>query len=139
MRISRKAFDKLVEAAIDSLPEQFVPWLEQVPIIVEDRPSARDRGAAGSDPLGLYVGHPIHELRESGELPARIMIYREQLMEACSTHEQLAAEIRKTVIHELGHHAGMDEEELEKRGFGNMEGDSIDWDLSSPEEEAGEP
>ena len=57
------------------------------------------------------------------------MIYREPLMEACRTREQLAEEIRKTLWHELGHYAGLDEADLERLGYGALEdGDEIEWD-----------
>ena len=63
------------------------------------------------------MGRPQGEQRESGELPPRVMIYREPLMEACNTREELAEEIRKTLFHELGHFAGMEEADLEKFGL----------------------
>ena len=68
MRISRKAFDRMVEAAIESLPEEFAAWLEEVPVIVEDRPGKGDRGVVTEDgpPLGLYVGASRLEGEEGG-------------------------------------------------------------------------
>ena len=71
----------------------------------------------------------MEEGQESGELPPRIMIYREPLMEACATIDLLAEEIRKTLVHELGHFAGMDEEELRRRGYGDIEDEDIEWDV----------
>jgi predicted Zn-dependent protease with MMP-like domain len=140
LRLTRKAFDRIVEDAIASLPEEFAEWIDEVPIIVEDRPSRADAEAvrdpdddAGDDlgPLGLYVGHGLEEGRHSGDLPPRIMIYREPLMETCSSREQIEEEIRKTLLHELGHHAGMDEDQLDALGYGppESENDEIEFDV----------
>jgi predicted Zn-dependent protease with MMP-like domain len=133
MHLTRKAFDRLVEDAIAGLPDEFAQWLDEVPVIVEDRPGKGDPLPGGADedaPVGLYVGRGRDELPASGDLPPRIMIYREPLMAACGTREQLAEEIRKTLVHELGHYAGMDEDELDARGYGPVEGDDeIEWDV----------
>lgn len=129
MHLSRASFDRLVEEAIASLPPEFARWLDDVPVIVEDRPAAADRAPGeDADPLGLFVGPGLGE--ESAGLPPRIMLYRRPLLEACASRAQLAREIRKTLIHELGHYAGMDEDDLERHGFGAMESDdSIDWEI----------
>src|SRR5947208_1815388 len=78
MRIARRAFDRLVEQAIAQLPPEFAEWLEEVPVIVEDRPGKADRehtaraGADGEDEesdddfVGLYVGRPMGEAAEAG-------------------------------------------------------------------------
>ena len=139
MHVSRKEFDRMVEEAIDALPAEYARWVEEVPVIVEDRPSQADLqgmedGDDEGDPLGLYVGSSLEEGDVSGVgggLPARVMLYRVPLMEACETREELAEEIRKTLLHELGHHAGLDEEDLEERGFGPMEDDDddVEWDV----------
>jgi len=134
--VSRKTFDQLVEAAIAELPGDYARWLDEVPIIVEDHPSAADlRGIqepGEAEPLGLYVGGSMEEDAASGMLPARVMLYRIPLMEACATREQLAEEIRKTLLHELGHHTGMDEDDLERHGYGGLDEEDeedIEWDL----------
>src|SRR4051794_29634095 len=107
MHLSRNSFDRLVEAAIDSLPEQFAHWIDEVPIIVEDAPAPTDKHV--QDALGFYQGDTLFgRLESSGHLPPRIVLYRNHLMDSCDTREQLADEIRKTLLHELGHHAGMD-------------------------------
>lgn len=127
MRLSRKSFDRLVEEAIASLPPQFAQWIEDVPVIVEDIPSVADRTPRlEGEPLGLFVGASLGE--PPGSMPARIMLYRKPLMEACNTYGQLAKEIRKTLVHELGHYTGMDEDDLERHGFGAMEAHDIEWD-----------
>ena len=137
MKLSRKSFDQLVEQAIASLPAEFAQWLDEVPVIVEDRPGKSDREGAvepdEDDPLGMFAGPSLEDTRQ-GELPPRIMIYRQPLMDACQSRDQLAEEIRKTLIHELGHYAGMDEDQLENKGYGPMEDeDTVDFDLDDDE------
>jgi predicted Zn-dependent protease with MMP-like domain len=131
MHVSRKNFDRFVEQALASLPPRYAQWLDEVSVIVEDRPTPADLqgvDAADGDPLGLYFGSTLHDDSPFGSLPPRVMLYRIPLMEACATPDQLAEEIRKTLLHELGHHAGLDEDDLEQHGFGPLEDDDIDWD-----------
>ena len=129
MRISRKKFDRLVEKAIATLPEEFARWIDEVPIIVEDVPRGADRDQ--QDALGFYQGVSLlGRLENSGSLPPRIVLYRRHLMDACDTLADLAEEIRKTLLHELGHHAGMNEEDLERLGYGPLDDDEdIHWDV----------
>jgi predicted Zn-dependent protease with MMP-like domain len=143
IRLTRKAFDRIVEDAIASLPEDYARWIDEVPIIVEDRPGKADADAVcdpGVDdtPLGLYVGRGIDEGQLSGDLPPRVMIYRVPLMEACASREELEEEIRKTLLHELGHHAGMDEDQLEELGYGPFEpdDDEIEWEVDDDHEKS---
>ena len=131
LHLSRNAFDQLVDDAIAALPPEYARWLDEVPVIVEDRPSAADlRGMEDpqEEPLGMYIGQSMEEGDISGALPPRVMLYRIPLMEACQTRAQLTEEIRKTLLHELGHHTGMDEDDLESHGMGDME-DDIEWDV----------
>jgi len=129
MHLSRKSFDRLVEAAIASLPEEFAQWIDRVPIIVEDNPPKNNQI------LGFYQGIALPDQEfNSGSLPPRILLFRRPLMHACSSREQLAEEIRKTLLHELGHHAGMTEQQLDQLGYGPLTDpqdphSEIDWDL----------
>ena len=140
MHITRKKFDHLLVQAIASLPEQFARWIDEIPIIVEDRPPKKSRGEA-KDVVAFYQGVSLpNKEADSGHLPPRIVIYRRPLMQACHSLDSLAEEIRKTLLHELGHHAGMDEEQLDKLGYGPLKDDEndenddqnddkIDWDI----------
>lgn len=132
MRLSRKEFDRLVERAIAALPRSVARWIDEVPIIVEDAPARSDR----EETLGLYEGQPLSQrsIEDSGRLPSRIFIYRQTLLAACVNEKELAEEIRKTLLHELGHHAGMNEEELERLGYGDLE-DPADIDFDIDEED----
>src|SRR5438477_12282374 len=99
MRIPREEFDRLVEAAIAALPGVYARWVEEVPVIVEDRPSAAElKGLPEAaedegEPVGMYIGRGSGV----GELPPRAMVYREPLRAACETAAQLEEELRGTV------------------------------------------
>ena len=112
-------FEAAVEDALAALPEEILAHLDNIAITVEDEPSATDCDSVGIDPerdllFGLYHGTPLpeREFTTYGELPDRIAIYRLPLLEACRNRRELLREIRDTVIHEVGHYFGFDEEEL---------------------------
>ena len=124
MRIKRREFDALLEQALAALPPQFARWVEEVPIVVEDEPSEdmlEDFGVDESgDLLGSYhgVALTLRSVEDSARVPDQIMIFRRPLIKMCHTPEELTHEIRKTLLHELGHYAGLDEDDLENLGYG---------------------
>ena len=95
-------FEKLVQEALDSIPEDFQPYLENTVFIVEER--SRD------GLMGLYEG--AGALHASEGLPERITIFKESHERAASSFRELVIEVRRTILHELGHHFGMEEHEL---------------------------
>ena len=108
--MQREEFEVIVRDTLEHLPSQFQYVLENVAIVIEDEPATDD----GTDELlGVYDGVPLTE-RGAGDfgLPDRIRIFRGPLLRACDTREELAEEIRRTVIHELGHHMGLDDHEM---------------------------
>jgi predicted Zn-dependent protease with MMP-like domain len=107
----RYRFERLVADAIDDLPDELLPVLDNVVIQVHDRHP--------DEPtlLGLYEGTP-HTARIGDEGPDVISIYRAALCEACVDLDELTEEIYVTVIHEIAHAAGIDDEELHKLGWG---------------------
>lgn len=124
MRISRKAFEKAVERAFEMIPEIFRAQLNNMTIVVEDRPS-RDllqemEVPAGEALFGLFTGVPLPErsATEPPLYPDAILIFREPLMDACSSREELEEEIAITVVHEVAHYMGLSEERLEELGYG---------------------
>ena len=107
------AFEDHVRAALDSLPPALAEALENVAVVVEDEhPDDRDL-------FGLYVGVPLPERgdRYAGNLPDRIAVYRVPLEESFPDANQLQQEIRITVLHELAHYFGLDEEQLTELGY----------------------
>lgn len=123
IRMSDADFDRAVEAALAEIPDEFRPHLDNVMVEVQPRPDRllMQHYQVPGDILGLYVGTPLDERHVDGPgalLPDRVLIFRDNLCAMCANAEQLAEEIRITVLHEIGHHFGMDEDELEDLGYG---------------------
>lgn len=122
--MTRERFEELVREAIDALPEEFVRALDNVAIVVEDEPSAEILRSVGLDPrtdtlFGFYHGIPLPErgTEYSGALPDRISLYYRPLRRACRSERALREEIYTTLVHEIGHYFGMDDEEIEALGY----------------------
>ena len=113
--VTREEFEELVAQAMDEVPPPFAALLDdEVGVVVEERAPAR----MGSL-YGLYEGVPRTSGRTpSGMLPARISIYMHPLLDVVGSPAQLVEQVRITLLHELGHHLGMDEEQLEQLGYG---------------------
>ena len=123
MHVSDRAFRRLVEEAMALVPAEFRPYLDGVPVIIEawaPDDLLDEMGIPEDETLyGLYSGRALTEgPAESGELPARITIYRGPLLEDCLDEADLREEIATTVIHEIAHHFGIDEARLEELGWG---------------------
>ena len=121
-RVSKRRFGELVEEALAELPEEFQEFLEEVPVEVWDRPSLRQKRGLGRGGLllGLYVGRPRTErsVEDSGRMPDVIYIFQEPIEQVCNNEAELVGQVRKTVLHEIGHHFGMDEKDLDELGYG---------------------
>lgn len=107
-------FDLLVEQAIDALPQRLAVLLDNVVIMVEDWPPPGE-----PDLLGYYDGVPLTE-RDSGYagvLPDRILIFRQPTLQICDTTEDVVREVGITVVHEIGHYFGIDDEQLHELGY----------------------
>ena len=117
-------FEELVSEAIDEIPPDFLKMLENVEILVEDTPSRellRQLGLDGRGTLfGLYQGvpRPHKSTFHMFPLPDRITIFRLPILNVCRTREQIANQVRKTVMHEVAHHFGFSEERLKELGYG---------------------
>ena len=126
---TRRRFDEQVEQVLAELPPAVHDLLEEVPLHVEDHPSEEimdDRGVEYLDELcGLYTGIPLtnRSILQSGNLPDVVTIYREGILSAAADRsgriglDRLRAEIRITILHELGHHHGLTEDDLRKLGY----------------------
>lgn len=108
------AFEELVIDELDRLPDEMVDGLENVVFVVEDRPED-----GSLDLLGLYDGLALTERTQygSGELPDRIVVYREPHVASCETDEELRDEIHTTLVHEIAHFYGIDDEQLHALGW----------------------
>jgi predicted Zn-dependent protease with MMP-like domain len=120
--VQRERFNRIVQQALDELPENLASFLDNVAIVVEREPSPHDLAEAGLEPgselFGLYVGTPlVDRFNYQMVLPDRILIYQGP-HERRFQHEQLAEEIRRTVIHEVAHHFGIDDDRLHELGWG---------------------
>lgn len=122
--IDLHSFDAMVQRAIASLPQKFRTALEMVRVEVRDRPTRSQLARAGLDEeellLGLYEGVSLIErsVNDAPRPPDVIFLFREDLEDACDDVEQLEREVRVTLLHELGHYFGFDEEELDRLGYG---------------------
>ena len=107
-------FEGLVADALDAVPPELMALLDNVVVLVEDR------NPDEPDLLGLYEGYALTERGwdYGGALPDRIMIYREAICDICSTPEDVVDEVTITVVHEIAHHFGIDEERLHDLGWG---------------------
>jgi predicted Zn-dependent protease with MMP-like domain len=107
-------FEELVADALDLLPADLTRAIDNVVVLVEDR------NPEEPDLLGLYQGVALTERDSSyaGALPDTVTIYRESLLEICDTDEEVVEEVAITVIHEIAHHFGIDDERLHELGWG---------------------
>lgn len=113
--MERDAFEKLVIEELDELPDEMFEGLENLIFVVEDRPED-----GSLDLLGLYEGIALTERGQYGfgELPDRIIVYREPHLAVCETEEELRDEVHTTLVHEIAHYYGIDEERVHELGWG---------------------
>lgn len=122
LRMDRGRFRRLVLRALASIPAEFAVYLDNIAVVIEREPSAealREGGVPETDELfGLYVGVPLIE-RAGGPppLPARIVIYQGPL-ERHFRPAQIPRQVRRTVVHEVAHHFGIDDSRLDQLGIG---------------------
>lgn len=109
-----EAFEALVIEELDALPDDMVDGLDNVVFVVEDRPED-----GSLDLLGLYDGVALTERGAYGfgELPDRIVLFREPLLAACTDLDELRSEIHITLVHEIAHFYGIDDAELHRLGW----------------------
>ena len=107
-------FESLVADALDTIPPQLTRIMDNVVVLVEDEPPPDD-----PDLLGLYEGIPLTE-RDSGYagvLPDRITIFRLPILRICQSVDEIVEEVAITVVHEVAHHFGIDDERLHELGY----------------------
>ena len=115
-------FERLVQQALDGIPEALSAYLDNVDVVVEDWP-AREQLAGlviedGDYLLGLYEGVPLTERADYGMvLPDKITLFQMSIEVVCSSNEEIVEEVRNTVVHEIAHHFGIDDDRLEELGL----------------------
>ena len=118
--MERTRFRRLVDRALEGLPSVFQERLQNVAVIIDDRPEPELLHDLGMDEdnllFGLYEGLPLTEWGRDDVLriPDRIRIFQGPIEEVCESDEEIVAEVRSTVLHEVGHHFGLSDEELER-------------------------
>ena len=110
--VSLERFEELVGEALDAIPEELGRRMDNVVVLVKDVPPW-----AGL--LGLYQGVPLTERSEYGglTLPDRITVYRSSILARCRTEEEVVDQVRITVVHEVAHHFGIDDDRLDELGW----------------------
>lgn len=117
---SRKEFEVIVREALDGLPEQFAAALENIVVIVEEEPTEEDLELLEGDDdpdaelLGIFRGLPLTERSwsEVAPLPDQVAIFRGPILRVVESREEAIEEIQETVIHELGHYFGLEDDEM---------------------------
>jgi predicted Zn-dependent protease with MMP-like domain len=114
MELDAEAFEAIVVDELDQLPDDMVDGLENIVFVVEDRPED-----GSLDLLGLYHGHALTERDRYGfgEMPDRIVLYREPLLAIADDEDELRDEIHITLVHEIAHFYGIDDDRLHELGW----------------------
>ena len=118
----RSRFRRLVERALDEIPEQLAARMDNVVILLRNQPTTEELDSVGLSGrhtlLGLYVGQPLTNRGWYGEtLPDRIMIYQQPIESICRSEDEVVAQVRETVLHEVAHHFGIDDDRLDEIGI----------------------
>ena len=112
----RQEFEEAVTDGLDLVPDELARQMSNVVVLVED-----DGPPDDPDLLGLYEGTPLTERDHwwaAGSLPDRITIYRNPILAICDTREDVVEEVAITVVHEIAHHFGIDDDRLHELGWG---------------------
>ncbi len=115
VEVSVEEFEVLVAEALDTIPPALAELVDNAVVLVEE-----ESPADGAELLGLYDGIPLTERGSwyAGVLPDRIFIYRRPILRICATHAEVVDEVRTTVVHEVAHHFGIDDDRLHELGWG---------------------
>jgi len=113
------AFERIVDGVLAELPEWVVERIDNLHVVVQDRPTEA-QAESGRRLLGLYEGVTLLDRGTNyfATAPDRITVFREEHLKIARSPERLAHQIRRTVLHEMGHHLGIDDERLHEIGWG---------------------
>ena len=130
--MTRQAFTRLVDEALNEIPKRFRDEIKNVAVVVEDDPPPDILEELEIEPgdslFGLYQGTPLPERSwaHGNTLPDRISIYQRPIEDACEDHEDIIVCVAETVIHEFGHYFGLSEEEIEAIEDKYWNGESVE-------------
>ncbi|OON75626.1 metallopeptidase family protein [Streptomyces tsukubensis] len=115
LEMTRDSFEELVSQALDRIPPELTRVMDNVAVFVEDEPEPGE-----AELLGLYEGTPLTERGEwyAGVLPDRISIYMGPTLRHCADADEVVHEVAVTVVHEIAHHFGIDDDRLHELGWG---------------------
>ena len=113
VEMTRERFEELVRDALDQVPGELLDMMDNVVILVEDE------AESDTELLGLYEGHALTERgwHYGGVLPDRITIYRNPILGICHDESDVVEEVAITVVHEIAHHFGIDDDRLHELGW----------------------
>jgi predicted Zn-dependent protease with MMP-like domain len=116
--VYRRDFEAVVDRVLDELPEWVLDRIDNLIVVVEEHPT-QDQDPGGHGLLGIYEGVSLHERSGdySGFMPDQITIFRRPHIQLGLAGAELEAEIRKTVLHEIAHHIGIDDDRLHELGW----------------------
>ncbi len=120
VRVSRRRFEELVADALDSIPPELAEHMENIAVVVEDWPRPEQLEGRDGTLLGLYEGIALTDrspLGYAGVLPDRITVFRGPLCRLARDEADLAHHVRVTVVHEVAHHFGIGDDELDALGW----------------------
>jgi len=118
--MTRERFQALVDEALATIPQDFRDAIQNLAIVIEDRPSRGQLESVGIDPpdtlLGLYEGTPLTERHwaEGNTLPDKITLFQHPIEESSDDEDDVVVAVGETLIHEIGHYFGLSEEEIER-------------------------
>jgi predicted Zn-dependent protease with MMP-like domain len=123
MKLTRKKFENLVLEQLDALPQAFQKALNNIAVVVEDWPDRATMHEFGvrhrEELFGAYLGTPLPERTADygNTLPDKICIYQQPIEHFCRTEQEIRQQVRITLLHEIGHYFGLDEERLAELGY----------------------
>ena len=121
--LSADAFAALVEEALAEIPESFRAYMADIVVDIEPMPDAATCESDDFDDprelLGLYRGTPLTErhIEQDRDLPDHVTIYQRNIERCCRNRREVVEQVRQTVLHEVGHHFGLDEDDLAEMGY----------------------
>lgn len=122
VHVSRREFERLVRRAMEELPASIRERIDNVDVVVRDWPSPQDLGESDLADryalLGLYQGIPLTQRSHYDmALPDKITLFRRPIEAVCQSREQVVDQVRKTVVHEVAHHFGIDDAHLDQTDY----------------------